>query len=222
MGDVILQQVLEKLRQAGFSIGKAYPGGIAPHITGPVAAVGLEKVDTAAMEATVRVDILAPESQGGTVCEEQARKVLEVLESAGGVCVQHGCEYLALGQMYQVRVEAVFSWAPVEEPEVIWFTVTLAGKNLPWAVEFTVQRVENDQESNETYLWKLQLEEEIPAGDAGNGNFVGGDTLVVESAGERISFSGCVWSDIRWCYGENGLRRIWTGTATGRSVKTKS
>lgn len=82
MGISILELVVQRLREEGFQADIAYPGQKFPRITGPVAAVHIEKVDRANLTVTVEVNILCPAAMGGTACELEALRVTEVLRWA--------------------------------------------------------------------------------------------------------------------------------------------
>ncbi len=72
MGYSILELVMRRLREAGFTADIAYPGQKFPQITDTVATVHIEKVDRANLEVTVEISIICPASVGGTVCEMKA------------------------------------------------------------------------------------------------------------------------------------------------------
>ena len=72
MGYSILELVLRRLREDGFTADIAFPGQKFPQIDDTVAAVHIEKVDRANLEVTVEINILCPASMGGTVCEMKA------------------------------------------------------------------------------------------------------------------------------------------------------
>lgn len=118
----ILTKVLTLLRQGDFSAEAAFPGRQFPVITGPVAAVHLEKADRAGDTVTVGVSILCPESCGGVFCEEEALRAMEILHRAGAACVQNGCTYNGLVRAYEVELLADFPWeADIEGEEMVRF-----------------------------------------------------------------------------------------------------
>ena len=68
MGMSILDLVLMKLKQYGFTADVAFPGQKYPTISDTVAAVHLESVDCNGRTVTVEVNIISPAALGGTHC----------------------------------------------------------------------------------------------------------------------------------------------------------
>ena len=108
MGMSILDLVMKKLRQYGFTADVAFPGQKYPTITDTVAAVHLESVDRTERTVTVEVNIISPAALGGTHCEVEALRATEALRWAGGRCIQKGCTYDGVSQVYMVAVQATF------------------------------------------------------------------------------------------------------------------
>ena len=109
MGISILELVLRRLREAKFTADVAFPGQKFPQITKPVAAVHIEKVDRANMAVTVEVNIICPAAMGGTACEVEALRATEILRWSGAVCIQNGCTYDGISQVYVVAILATFT-----------------------------------------------------------------------------------------------------------------
>ena len=120
MGYSILELVLRRLREDGFTADIAYPGQKFPLISDTVAAVHIEKVDRANLEVTVEINIICPASMGGTACEVQALRATEVLRWAGAVCVQNGCTYDGVAQVYVVSVLATFTGVTEADDCTVW------------------------------------------------------------------------------------------------------
>ena len=66
MGYSILELVLRRLREEGFTADIAYPGQKFPQISQTVAAVHIDKVDRANLTVTMEVSIICPAAMGGT------------------------------------------------------------------------------------------------------------------------------------------------------------
>ena len=109
MGYSILELVLRRLREANFTADVAFPGQKYPRIDKTVATVHIEKVDRANLTVTVEVNIICPASMGGTACEVEALRATEILRWTGAVCVQNGCSYDGVAQVYVVPVLATFT-----------------------------------------------------------------------------------------------------------------
>lgn len=79
-----------------------------PEITGPVAAVSLEKIDTGLAELTVRAEVVSPVALGAQACEDSAMVVSRILRNMGGDCVQEACRFDAKTELFSVGVLAKF------------------------------------------------------------------------------------------------------------------
>ena len=120
MGYSILELVLRRLREDGFTADIAFPGQKFPQIDDAVAAVHIERVDRANLEVTVEISIICPASMGGTACEVKALRATEVLRWSGAVCVQNGCTYDGIAQVYVVSVLATFTGMTEAEDCTVW------------------------------------------------------------------------------------------------------
>lgn len=118
MGTPVIELALEALRAENFTVWEASPGGKAPALTGPVAAVRIEKVDWEQPEATLAVILLCPEALGPARCQEEAMRAGEVLTCAGARCSQGRCSYDGLAKTFTVEVLAAFS-GHIQEKEFV-------------------------------------------------------------------------------------------------------
>ncbi len=229
MGNVILQQVLTALKDGGFAAELAYPGRKMPQITGPVAAVHMAKVDSAALTSTVSVTILSPGKLGGAACEAEALEVMELLLGCGAVCVQEGCVYDRVSQLYAVEIRAAFTSVSQSEGTTgAGFSVAINGVSHGCAVAFqseetrdyTVEYVTTDPMpmANGTgkVQWSLRLEEQIPLGTAEPAEPSPGFSLVVTTEEKTETYTGCQWTSVSREYSSQGLRRLRKGFALKR------
>lgn len=229
MGNVILQQVLTALKNGGFSVELAYPGRKMPQITGPVAAVHMARVDSAALTSTVSVTILSPGELGGAACEAEAMEAMELLLGCGAVCVQEGCVYDRVSQLYAVEIRAAF--AGISQTEGIagtGFSVSINGVSHDRAVAFqseetrdyTVEYVTTEPlpMANGTGMvqWSLRLEEQIPVGTEEPAEPSPGFSLVVTTDEKTEIYTGCQWTSVSREYSSQGLRRLRKGFALKR------
>ena len=230
MGISILEKSLQLLREEGFTADAAYPGQKYPLITQPVAAVHIENVDRANMEVTVEVNVICPGSMGGIAAETEALRAANALRWGGAACIQKGCSYDGMAQVYVVPVLATFTGIAYEDSfrEGPGFQVYLNSTHLPFAVAFDAEQTRDCIPLHEmgesapvavspgSWIWKIRLEELIPPGDqeiavtAGEAQLRVMGTLVTET------FSGCQWTSIRREHSRQGLRRIHTGLALKR------
>ena len=232
MGISILELVLRELKQADFTADIAFPGQKYPVLTEPVAAVHLEKVDRANLSVTVEVNIICPASFGGTACELEALRATEVLRWAGAVCVQEGCTYDGLAQVYQVSVLATFTGITEADACTIGpgFTVYLNDLHLRNAVAFTAEKTADHQVQyamgvNEPlgirpgkWLWTVKLQELIPAGTAEVQQFSDLFELRLETAVQVENFYHCRWLSEKREYTREGLLKTREGIAMSREV----
>lgn len=231
MGNVILQQVLTALKDGGFAAELAYPGRAMPRITGPVAAVHMEKVDSAALTSTVAVSILSPGTLGGAACETEAMKALDLLCGCGAVCVQRGCVYDRVAQVYAVQISAAFtSLSQSEETSTTGpgFSVSINGTRRGCVLSFLAEETRGYTAEYVTMMpapvasgtgmvqWSLRLEEQIPGGTAEPAEPGPGFSLVVTREGKTETFTGCQWTSISREFSSQGLRRLYKGFALSR------
>lgn len=232
MGISILELVQRELKQANFKTDIAFPGQKYPVLTEPVAVVHLEKVDRASLSVTVEVNIICPASFGGTACEVEALRATEVLRWAGAVCIQNGCTYDGLAQVYQVSVMATFTG--ITEPDDCsigpGFYVRINGLRVLNVVSFTAERSASHRTqyamgenapvgiSPGKWIWEIRLEELIPAGTSE----VPQDTelfeLKLKTDIQIEDFYHCRWLSEKREFTRDGLRRIRTGVAMSREV----
>ena len=230
MGYSILELVLRRLREDGFTADIAFPGQKFPQIDDTVAAVHIEKVDRANLEVTVEINILCPASMGGTVCEMQALRATEVLRWSGAVCVQKGCTYDGIAQVYVVSVLATYTGVTEADNCTVWpgfycyvdnqlhrfVTGFTAMEATGVAAEYVIGEAVPIGTSVGTKGWEIQVEELIPVGspefDSPTEPFV--VKMVTDQKTEL--YSGCRWITIRREFTKQGLRRICKGVAMKR------
>lgn len=232
MGISILELVLRELKQANFTADIAFPGQKYPVLTEPVAAVHLEKVDRANLSVTVEVNIICPASFGGTACELEALRATEVLRWAGAVCVQNGCSYDGLAQVYQVSVMATFTGITEADDCTIGpgFLVYINDLRVLNAVSFTGEKTAEHKAqfaigmnspvgiAPGSWLWSIRLEELIPAGTSEVSQTTELFELRLETAVQVEKFYHCRWLTEKREFTREGLRRTRIGIAMSREV----
>ncbi len=227
MGYSILELVLRRLREEGFSADVAYPGQKFPRITGPVAAVHIQRVERASLTVTVEVSIICPASMGGTACEVEALRATEVLRWAGAVCVQNGCTYDGVAQVYTVAIQAAFTGSTEAEDCVIGpgFYVYINGLLQPYALSVSEEETPGVQAeyvmgesapagiSQGQRLWSLELEEQIPSGSPETAEPEGLFQLKIVTDQKTEVYYSCRWTSITRAFTKDGLRRVRRGIA---------
>ena len=232
MGISILEMVLRLLRQEGFTADIAYPGQKYPVLTEPVAAVHLEKVDRANLTVTVEVSIICPASFGGGKCELEALRATEVLRWNGAACVQNGCTYDGVAQVYVVSVLATFTGITEEDGCTIGpgFAVHVSNILHPYAISFTATRSAEHEARHEigeaapiglvpgSWIWKIQLEELIPAGSPEAEQNAEPFELKLTTDIQTETYCHCRWISEKREFTRSGLRKTRTGIAMDREV----
>ncbi len=227
MGISILEMVVNLLRDENFNADVAYPGQKYPQIAEPVAAVHIEKVDRSNLNVTLEVNIICPAAMGGTTCEVEALRATEALRWAGAVCVQNGCSYDGVSQVYVVSVLATFTGITEEDSYSIGpgFKVYIDSMRQRFAVSFTEEEISDWQAeytigetlpvgmTKGTTLWKIELEELIPAGSPETVEPLGAFEVRVVTDVKTESYYQCRWTAIRREFTKQGLRRIRKGIA---------
>ena len=234
MGSSILELVLRRLRQAGFRADVAYPGQKYPQIGETVATAHIEKVDRANLTVTMEVSIISPAATGGTACEVEALRATEILRWAGAVCVQNGCTYDGVSQVYVVSILATFTGTTDEDACVIWpgFYCYVDGSLQRFAVSIQIEEVTGRQVECEMgeaaptgvsegcRYWHIELEEVIPAGSAVSAEPETEFVLKLITDEKTEEFDRCVWQSTSRAYSKEGLRRIHKGVALSRKEVT--
>ena len=227
MGYSILELVLRRLREDGFTADIAFPGQMFPQINDAVAAVHIEKEDRANLEVTVEISIICPASMGGTVCEVKALRATEVLRWAGAVCVQNGCTYDGIAQVYVVSVLATFTGMTEADDCTVWpgfycyvdnqihrFVIGFSAvQETGAAAEYVIGEAAPVATSLGTQAWQIQLEELIPVGSPEFDNPTEPCVVKILTDQKTEIYSGCRWTQIRREFTRQGLRRIRTGVA---------
>lgn len=230
MGYSILELVLRCLREDGFTADIAFPGQKFPQISDAVAAVHIEKVDRANLEVTVEISIICPASMGGTACEMKALRATEVLRWSGAVCVQNGCTYDGIAQVYVVSVLATFTGMTEADDCTVWpgFYCYVDNQLHRFAIGFTaVQQTGAAAQyvigeavpvgtSLGTAAWEIQLEELIPVGSPEFDSPMEPCVVKILTDQKTEIYSGCRWTTISRQFSKQGLRRIRKGVALRR------
>ena len=227
MGISILELVLRRLREANFTADIAYPGQKYPQMDKTVAAVHIEKVDRANMTVTLEVNVICPAAMGGTTCELEALRATEVLRWSGAVCVQNGCTYDGVAQVYVVAVLATFTCVTEADKCSLGpgFFAYINGLLQPNAVAVSSEEVPGYQAeyvmgesapagiSQGQKLWHIQLEELLPAGTPETVDPPAAFELKIVTDVKTEVYYHCRWTSIRREFSREALRKIRKGIA---------
>lgn len=226
----ILDLVLQQLREEELDAAVAYPGQKYPRLTGPMAAVHIQKVDRASQTVTVEVNMICPAAMGGTACEEKALHTTEALRRGGAQCIQNGCSYDGASQVYTVPILATYTCITDVDACVIGmaFQVFLNGAKQTHAVRFCgteAREYRNEYAMGESApadilpdakRWEIELEEMIPVNSPILPEPAEIFELKVYTLDKVETYSSCRWTYVQRQHSREGLRRIRRGFALGR------
>ena len=227
----ILERVLQRLREAGFPAELAYSGKKHIAVTETVAAVHIGKVNRGDYQISVAVSILCPTGMGGTACEEAGLRAVEVLHGDGAACTMQGCKYDGLTRSFSVAIEAVYTMAVSDgEQEEQGLAVSIDGKTLPYAMEFTA---EEQHEHELCYAmgerspkgvslgsggWNICLVELIPVGEEETASQDGYFSIQITGVNGSESYRDCVWTSVKREFTRKSLKCTRKGIAVRREV----
>jgi hypothetical protein len=164
---------------------------------------------------------------GGTACEVKALEATEVLRWAGAVCVQRGCTYDGIAQVYVVSVLATFTGVTEADDCTVWpgFYCYVDNQLHRFAIGFTaVQQTGAAAQyvigeavpvgtSLGTTAWEIELEELIPVGSPEIENPSEPCVVKIVTDQKTEVYSGCRWITVRREFSKQGLHRIRAGVA---------
>ncbi len=232
MGISILDLVLEKLRRVNFQADVAFPGQKYPRIEDTVATVHIAKVDRADLTVTVEVNILCPASMGGTACEIEALRAMEALRWSGAVCVQNGCSYDGVSQVYVVAILATYTGVTEDDDTTLgpgfqvflddnWqrsATAVTTYETREWRPEYAMGEIAPVGVSRGSGVWEITLEERIPVGYPENTEPQEDFTMRIVTDAMTEYFCHCRWLSIQRELSCQGMRKIRKGIAMERRV----
>ena len=104
----------------------------------------INSVDRANLLVTVEVSVICPAATGGTQCEMEALRVTEILRWNKAVCVQNGCRYDGIAQVYVVDILATFNGVTEADQCKVWpgFYVYMGDELLRYAISFRKRRLQ--------------------------------------------------------------------------------
>ena len=233
MGISVLETVENCLREAGFPAAAAYPGHPIPQIQETVAAFRIHKADSQKKTVTIEVTVLCPGHMGGAACEVAALTAAKALHTAGAACLQNGCQYDGLSQLYSAAILATFSEAEETDSQnqTLGFQVRINNVDHPFVTAFCAEKVreqtteyavrspEGTAITSGCYHWNLRLEELVPYGSQETAAPADDFVLRVIRGSTSELYKPCRWSSVSRSFTAEGLRLICKGIAlTGKEV----
>ena len=221
MGYVIVESVINALKDAGIRADKAWPGQKMPTPEGIIAAVSLQLADRAEKLECVKVSVFAPAHMGGACCEDSGKQVCDILQAMGANCVQNACGFQSNTGLFCVEVLGSFlteqPTQPDTEPVVYTFSAMVAEKTVDNLVSATAYRMWDEETGTVMDTWTVQLVEQITGVE---------DTDTVEEPFQiRLTrnnqtdvYEGCSWSSWRRVLDSSGLKQTRSAIAQSRTT----
>lgn len=218
MGKSIINTVVDILMENGIQAAPAQPPENMLIIHAPVAAVSIEKMDTAERTVDVLVEVVAPIKSGGEQCQKRALEVCRILRTAGADCVQGSCTFHGRPTLFCVPVKARFYGTALADEWIPRATcdVTLAGIALAHITSFTAQQVvDEDHTTLAQAPWTFTLEEFIPVGTPEQ---AAPEEPFEVQMGSQF-FTGCTMTECRRIYTVHGIEQTRKGIAETRTIR---
>lgn len=207
MGQITITQVVRLLNAGGVRAEAAFPAEQITRVAEPVAAVSVLQACPGKGSYTMLVEILAPKESGGQACQQKALTACTILENAGAVCKQGGCDFHSKGNLFRVKVEAEFSTAET-------FTVKMDNRTLPYARSFSAEQKPNTANGDlDGAMWEITLEELFPWGVQDTLFAAESFELDICCMGKIERYEGCIWKERKRVAEEKGIRQICKGKA---------
>lgn len=232
MGQQWLKRVAQLLNEAGLRAGEAFPGGGAPELTGPAAAVELTAVDCASGRAGITVTVLSPRVLGGWTCQEAGAKAVCILSDAGLSARMGRMAYIQDSDCFRIAVEVTLelcrrdgSW----DAGACW-EIRAGDTVLNWVTGFTAEQdqgrrivrdvcqTEPGRISPGSGGWSIRLEQQIPQGKQEAKMPEEPFELAVSDGGRVRIYGGCCWNGVRRSCGQGGMTVEHWGFALSREV----
>lgn len=211
MGQLILEQIVQALNNAGFPAERGYPQGKARTIDQPCCAVNLHSADVSARQITARIQVVTPMELGAAVCEQAALEVAEVLNALGGQCSISACIHDSRTGLFSVDVIGTYT---ADKPQ-IWIN----GLELQYVQSFSVWRtLDSTVTTWSEAQWKFRLEEWIPAGQTEQSLPEESFTLVHAGEHGTETFPQATWTYRKREWAPGGIRQTRTGVADSMEI----
>ena len=211
----IVETIQLALSGAGFATSAASPGRVMPEISGPVAAISLEKVDTGEAKLTVRAAVVSPVALGAQACENSAMTVSRILRNMGAACVQEACRFDAKTELFSVGVLASFHGDVLATDWTAGHgcSVQLGATYVGHALSFTAW---SEKQADDIPVWKFRLEE-ILDGQWQEAIPSEPFTAVVTAGSVQDTYYGCRVTTCKRILQDGYMRQIREGTLEYRA-----
>lgn len=189
MGTEIVNQVVAWLCETGIRAEQARPARRVPRLETPCAAVSLETLSNTTGKAEIAVFVYSPRDLGGGACESYGEAVLTALALHRASCVLSGIQFDGAADCFRMKLTASL---PAAQVDGVWtvgtdvppggnapFAVYLGGRRASFVTRVTVsratpraavytmgQREPMQTATDSAGLWKIVVEEDLPAGAA--------------------------------------------------------
>ena len=216
MGQMIVDRVVQMLRDGGIRTEAAFPESKLVRIEEPVAAVSLQNAEPKKYTAEVLVEILAPQEIGGYLCQKKALEACAILETGGGVCQQGKCQFLRNGNLFRVPIYVTFRFAAragnvesLPKPSIV-----AGGMSLGYVTAFS--SIQKGDGGETEAPWEVTVEEFFPWGVWNTMEPEEPFALELQYQGNVERYKNCKWIQHQRIKEELGIRQIRKAKATGR------
>lgn len=207
MGMDTVTETIRVLSDAKIRTRRGFPTEKMPQLTGPVAAVNVERITPEETVLAVRVF----SAKDGSECEDTAWLAHKLLTALGALCTMGDCRYESKAGVFICTVTVVW-------PDRVECTVKAANKTLQYAVEVTAERelsrvmVQNAEtgkmvEECRDMGWTITIEERLPADYLPESDTTDEFTIYIYRPGGSERYQKCQWLSILLENVPGGIRR---------------
>ena len=215
MGQVILNEVIQKLKDGGIRTESAFPAGTMTRATDVVAAVSVDGDDREKKKTTILVEVIAPKELGGLICQTKATTVCDLLADMGAICRQENCAFLSKANAFRVPVYAEFGTNRA-------YTVVAGVQTLTHVCNFSAeQKKDGETVSIEELPWDVTIEEFFPWGTFNTLEPEEPFELYLQSSGGVENYASCQWTQRKRIAEEQGVRQIRVAVSRRRFLTGK-
>lgn len=198
--DVItrVRDTVAALQAGGLRAGRGYPQGWQPVPDSPVVAVSVDHAD--GQETALKVWVLGPAAQGGSVCENLAQAAARILRAQNARCTVGACRFDKETGLFAVEILAVWQ-------EYLPCAVKVGQEQLSCVTDLSAVQTRQvtqvtDEETGETTFvsqlagWVVTIRELLPAGEVPAVEETDEFTLTVTRENGVEVYSQCQWHSI--------------------------
>lgn len=204
-----VENAVQALKNVGIRAERGFPGVLSPAITEPVVAVTVEYSDL--KKTRLAATVYGPGHTGGSVCEDLAQRVAELLRQKRGICQVGDCGFDPESGLFSVKVTAL--WL-----ESLHNTVQIDDATLVYSTDFSAVQTRQLQQVtdpdtgekrgvSEEVIWTVEIQEFLPFWEVMVVDHKESFTLRVKHENCTEIYPECYWLGITLEEGDGGLIR---------------